>query len=227
MGYVFKMISRIPEGIRKPLLYEPFEPVWPGYIRKNESLIQPMNIGYGKDPDDVIMADFMPSVIGEYFKFPTRTVLSEKAGLDWIGTEVVPMAETNLPFVFETMDLPPYNKSHVDLKWAAEVESQNRICSYFENLMMLMRNKVLMNGGDLSATKIAWFYPASMSSKRVTKIRDTWKMLYGIYFGGDSDTQIITMSESVVPYYYRGGNFGHSDSERWQSSLFVVLPFCS
>lgn len=41
-----------------------------------------------------------------------------------------------------------------------------------------------------------------MSSKRVTKIRDTWKMLYGIYFGGDSDTQIITMSESVVPYYY-------------------------
>ena len=174
----------------------------PFTIKKNESLIQPMNIGYGKDPDDVIMADFMPSVIGEYFKFPTRTVLSEKAGLDWIGTEVVPMAETNLPFVFETMDLPPYNKSHVDLKWAAEVESQNRICSYFENLMMLMRNKVLMNGGDLSATKIAWFYPASMSSKRVTKIRDTWKMLYGIYFGGDSDTQIITMSESVVPYYY-------------------------
>ena len=138
----------------------------PFTIKKNESLIQPMNIGYGKDPDDVIMADFMPSVIGEYFKFPTRTVLSEKAGLDWIGTEVVPMAETNLPFVFETMDLPPYNKSHVDLKWAAEVESQNRICSYFENLMMLMRNKVLMNGGDLSATKIAWFYPASMSSKR-------------------------------------------------------------
>lgn len=119
----------------------------PFTIKKNESLIQPMNIGYGKDPDDVIMADFMPSVIGEYFKFPTRTVLSEKAGLDWIGTEVVPMAETNLPFVFETMDLPPYNKSHVDLKWAAEVESQNRICSYFENLMMLMRNKVLMNGG--------------------------------------------------------------------------------
>ena len=45
MGYVFKMISRIPEGIRKPLLYEPFEPVWPGYIRKNESLIQQVERG--------------------------------------------------------------------------------------------------------------------------------------------------------------------------------------
>ena len=40
----------------------------------------------------------------------------------------------------------------------------------------------------------------------------------GAYILGDV---VISMEK------YRGGNFGHSDSERWQSSLFVVLPFCS
>lgn len=65
-----------------------------------------------------------------------------------------------------------------------------------------MRNKVLANGGNLMSTKIVWFYPASMSSTRVKEIRDTWKELYDLYFGGDKDRQIITMSESIVPYYY-------------------------
>lgn len=174
----------------------------PFTLSETECLIQPMNVGYGKTFDNVIMADFLPNVIGYNFKFPTRTVLSEKVGLDWIGSTVTPMAETNLPFVFETMFLPRYNKSHVDLKWSNEDESKSRIRSYFENLIILMRNKVLVNGGDLVATKIVWFYPASMSSTRVKEIRDTWKELYDLYFGGDKDKQIITMSESVVPYYY-------------------------
>ena len=39
LGYVYKMIDRVPEGLRKSLLYEPFEPVWPAAIKKNESLI--------------------------------------------------------------------------------------------------------------------------------------------------------------------------------------------
>lgn len=174
----------------------------PFTISNTERLIQPINIGYGRDFDDVIMADFLPDTIGDDFRFPTRTVLSEKMGLDWIGSTITPMAESNLPFVFEMMLLPPYNKSHADLKWSNEDESKSRIQSYFENLIMLMRNKVLINGGNLASTKIVWFYPASMSSTRVKEIRDTWKELYVSYFGGDKDKQIITMSESIVPYYY-------------------------
>lgn len=174
----------------------------PFTINKAECLIQPMNIGYGTTFDNVIMADFLPNVIGDNFRFPTRTVLSEKVGLDWIGSTITPMAETNLPFVFGTMFLPRYNKSHADLKWSNEDESKSRIRSYFENLIILMRNKVLVNGGDLTATKIVWFYPASMSPTRIKEIRDTWKELYDLYFGGDKDKQIITMSESIVPYYY-------------------------
>lgn len=173
----------------------------PFTINESECLIQPMN-EYGKSFRDVIMADFLPSVIGKYFKFPTRTVLSEKIGIDWAGSTVTPMGETNLPFVFETMRLPKYNKSFVDLKWSNKDDSKARIRSYFENLIILMRNKVLANGGNLTSTKIAWFYPASMSSTRVKEIRDTWKELYELYFGGDKDKQIITMSESIVPYYY-------------------------
>lgn len=174
----------------------------PFTISEDERMIQPMSLNYGKDSDNPVQADFLPNVIGKSFKFPTRTVLSEKIGIDWLVDTVTPMAETNLPFVFETFPLPPYNKSSVDLKWANEQESRNRICSYFENLIILMRNKVLMNGGDLSATKLAWFYPASMSSKRVKEIEDIWIELYALYFGGDPETQIVTMSESIVPYYY-------------------------
>ncbi len=176
---------------------EPFK------ISSTECLIRPMHTGYGNDVDrQLIMPDFIPSVIGDDFRFPNRTVISEKKELDWINSTITPMAETNLPFVFERTPLPKYNKSHTDLKWSNEDENKSRIRSYFENLIILMRNKVLTNGGDLSNTQIAWFYPASMSSTRVKEIRDIWKELYDIYFGGDKDKQIITMSESIVPYYY-------------------------
>ena len=51
------------------------------------------------------MADFLPDTIGDDFRFPTRTVLSEKMGLDWIGSTITPMAESNLPFVFEVLSV--------------------------------------------------------------------------------------------------------------------------
>ncbi len=34
------------------------------------------------------------------------------------------------------------------------------------------------------------------------EIEDIWIELYALYFGGDPETQIVTMSESIVPYYY-------------------------
>jgi hypothetical protein len=176
--------------------------ILPFDITEEECLLRPLNKNYGIAYDNVILSDFFPDVIGRNYRFPTRTVLSEKKGLDWIGSSVVPMAETNVPLVYQTMPLPEYNKTSVDLKWSKESESQARITSYIENLILLMRNKVLVNGGKLSDTKIVWFYPASMSTTRANEIRTIWRSKYGEYFGGEIESQVIMMSESVAPYYY-------------------------
>jgi hypothetical protein len=186
--------------------------IQPFTINEEETMIAALNSGYGRAYSNTIMADFLPDQIGKDYKFPTRTVLSEKMGLDWIGSAITAMAETNIPLAYQSLPLPKYNKTSVDLKWAREMETKSRISSYFENILILLRNKVLLNGGDLASTKIAWFYPSSMSSKRVAEIRKSWSELYEKYFGGSADKNVITMSESIAPYmFYKKENRATTD----------------
>jgi hypothetical protein len=182
----------------------------PFSISKVEGLIVPLNEGYGRLYTNVMKADFLPEEIGKEYKFPTRTVLSEKCKLNW-NLSVIAMAETNIPLAYQSIPLPRYNRAYPDLKWARDTETKSRIRSYIENIMILLRNKVLLNGGDLSATKIAWFFPSSMSNQRVSEIGNSWISLYKRYFGG-SDTNVIRMSESVVPYlFYKKENSATTD----------------
>lgn len=64
-----------------------------------------------------------------------------------------------------------------------------------------MRNKVVQNGGDLSSTKVVWFYPASMTEAKVNQFKKNWKNSYKRYFGDDVNN-IISISESTAPYSY-------------------------
>jgi hypothetical protein len=65
--------------------------------------------------------------------------------------------------------------------------------------MLIIRNKVLLNNGDLQRTKITWFYPISMAVKRLTKLRATWNEAYEKYFGAGST---LSMTESSAPIQY-------------------------
>ena len=148
----------------------------------------------------VLRHDYLPNEIGDSFKFPTRTVLSEGGTTNW-NKAVFPLANTNIPFVYEKEEISDYNAITTDLKWSNEPFIQEKVKQYLETLFLILRNKVLLNGGNLKNTKIVWFYPASMSVGRYNNFSNIWKDLYRQYFGGDS-SNVIPMSESVAPYYF-------------------------
>lgn len=152
--------------------------------------------------EQALEADLTPIEVGSKFKFPTRTVLSEASSTDW-NQPVIPMAQTNVPLFYGHRPIFDYNNVTTDLKWSNDPDNINRVKSYIENLMILMRNKVLLEGGNLANTKIIWFYPGSMTTARLNQYQTVWQNAFQTFFGG-ADTNISSTLESVAPYeYYR------------------------
>ena len=152
--------------------------------------------------EDAFETNLLPIEIGQNMGFPTRTALSESADTDW-NAPVTPMADTNIPLTYNHRVQHDYNNIITDLKWGNNADNITRVRSYIENLMLLMRNKVLIEGGNLQGTKIVWFYPGAMTTARRNSYEKVWTYAYQKYFGGTTDN-VVSVLESVAPYeYYR------------------------
>ena len=149
---------------------------------------------------ELIEHEFVPHLIGNSseYKFPQRTVISESHSLN-IDTETFSLADFNIPFVYERK--PEKDKIQSNLKWAKkEKGNDKRVRAFFENIIMLMRNKVLLNKGDLEQTRLIWFYPSSMKIARKSSLENTWNELFRQYFNPANPT--IGISESLAPFYF-------------------------
>lgn len=162
-----------------------------------------MHMDYKRDKDIYYAFEdvFVPNTVGDNddYSFPMRTVFAESKDIDY-RKQTESLADGNIPFRYEKATIPAYNKIKTDLKWSND-ESQ-RVELYLDNIFILMRNKVMLNGGGLENTKIIWFYPVSMTRARCNMFSDIWKKLYKKYFGDNLTDNLIMMSESVAPYYY-------------------------
>lgn len=173
-------------------------------IGKEEQQMQRLHKDYGEDKDIQFAFDetFIPNTIddGDMYSFPIRTALAENVNIDY-RRQTNSMADANIPFRFEKAGLPypPYYKVRTDIKWSNN--ERGRVNLYLDNLFFLLRNKVLLNNGDLSATKVIWFYPLSMTKSRYSEFKAIWQSLYKKYFG-DNSSNLIVLSESIAPYYY-------------------------
>lgn len=148
--------------------------------------------------------NFIPDKIADntQFTFPMRTAFSENNEINY-DMQPSALVDGNVPFLYEKKVFPyDYNVLKTDLKWSGVPDKLVRL--FLENLFLLMRNKVLLNGGNLDITKIIWFYPASMDEGRVIKFNKIWNDLYKAYFGNESSENVISISESAAPFqYYR------------------------
>jgi len=86
-----------------------------------------------------------------------------------------------------------------NLKWLG-AGSQQYVTSFFEELLMLIRAKILRNGGSLKKTKIKWFYPVSMESFRLSQLRSEWTRLCQALI--DEQCLVQSVTESLAPFYY-------------------------
>jgi hypothetical protein len=169
---------------------------------------------YERERKEVFYSDFIPEVIGiddSEFKFPIRTVLSEANGINW-KSAISPLVHANIPFTYEKRIPYKYNKVTSNLKWSNNINNISQVRCYIESLMLLLRNKVLLNGGDLADTKIIWFYPISMTNARFYEFKMVWLESYKKYFDADYDDdktsikKVIPMTESIAPYKYYNAN---------------------
>ena len=143
--------------------------------------------------------DFLPlAVTGEGdFHFPTRTVLSAARTTKW--QEVVrPFGLVNIPLTYDKRESYPYNRNIYNIKWGSG-EMLRVMESYVETLLLMIRNKVITEQGDLERVNITWFYPISMAPKRFNNLRETWNNAFNKYF---AKGQTACMSESAAPIQY-------------------------
>jgi len=148
--------------------------------------------------------DFIPEHIGYAnaqnikVKFPTRTALIVANNAT---TEIkLPFAHTNIVFPFDKRHVPAYNGVPItQLKWESETKE---VGFYIDNLCYLMRNKVVLNNGNLANTKIRWTYPLSMNSTRLEQVSEKWSVAYKKYFGNNADRNCTKLTESLAPFYH-------------------------
>ena len=154
---------------------------------------------------ELIEHEFIPQLIGgsSEFKFPHRTVIAESHSLN-IETETFSLADFNIPFIYERK--PEKDKIQSNLKWAKrEKGNEKRVRAFFEKIIMLLRNKVLFNRGNLSQTRLVWFYPSSMKPARKSSLENTWNELFQQYF--NPANKPVGIIESLAPFYYfKGAN---------------------
>ena len=152
---------------------------------------------------DYFDTEYIPENTDEEFKFPARTALSYGEKTNW--NNVNPFEKSGFAALYEKRKYLQYhNNIATNLKWSEEDDRKNQTANYIESLFFMLRNKVVLNGGDLEKTKIKWFYPVSMSSDRFNNFKTTWENAYKRYFGSNLNN-IIAITESIAPYeYYLG-----------------------
>ena len=177
-------------------------------IGEADMQIQKLHIIDDFELTDVLRSDFVAATIGgeSIYSYPMRTVLSETNNTNW-SRPVYSMAHTNIPYTYEKSLPLSYNVLHTDLKWSTNQDDKRRAAMYIECLLVMLRNKVLLNNGDLSKTEIVWFYPASMTQSRFNKFKDEWEKAFKKFFNAP-EKNIVAISESIAPYYFHRARRG-------------------
>jgi len=157
------------------------------------------------DENDLIVRDYLPVTVGDNsdFTFPTRTALSYAKSTDWTE-RLRTFGLINFDITYNKKLGIAYNaKPMVNIKWSSKSNAQSAMQAYIRNIMMMIRNKVIANNGNLTRTKITWFYPNSMSPRRLSQLKNAWNDSYSELFNRDGATRNLSESVAPIQFYFR------------------------
>ena len=147
--------------------------------------------------------EFMPASFGQnditYFPLRTNLCMPQSNAGSGTVTKKTTLGDYSIGFHYERRLQFTYNKTITNLKWLGD-GTQQYVESFFEELLLIIRAKVLRNGGSLQNTKITWFYPVSMEPFRLSQLRSEWEDL--CYRLIDPRCEIKGVTESLAPFYY-------------------------
>lgn len=150
--------------------------------------------------------EFPPVEIGmdSYVKFPMRTAMYERENLRNVNTPEM-FLDFNVGFNFSSeLDRENLESNHyeTDLKWnTRDAKAQSRIKAYCKQLLWLIRNKALLNGGN-NNFELVITYPHSMRRSLVANYKNAWKSAQeDLGNSGATITDATFKIESVAPYF--------------------------
>jgi len=145
--------------------------------------------------------DLLPQIIGpgERYNFPQRTASAYHNKTNF-NQPLFSMGNVAIPFKYEQEEFSLFTDIRTNLKWDQEPSSMILMSSFFEQIIKMIRNKVLLNNGDLDATQILWTYPASMTTFQLNKMENEWNTIIAKYLG--HTVRITSICESLAPFYY-------------------------
>lgn len=162
-----------------------------------------MSIIDGKDSLERqrIQQSYLPDTVGEGdFRFPMRTVLAHDKTMDWTKA-YRPLATGNIPMTYNKLHTPKYDQTDYNIKWGDTAQTR-MMEAYIDTLMLMLRNKVVMNNGNLAGSTVRWFYPLSMTPHQRSRMRQAWDSAFQRYFTDRASTLEMTESEAPIQYYF-------------------------
>lgn len=179
----------------------------PNYVNKGGRLMQWDLL----DEQPLIEKDFVPVTLGKNtsglsgesgdFYFPTRTVLSCARFVSWTES-TTPFELTNIPFAYGKRRDLEHDKYEFNIKWG-DVHQRNVLDKYIDCLMLILRNKALMNDADLSRCRVVWFYPQSMPQNQLSYLKRVWDEKFNKYFAPyPAATSYMLESVAPIKYYF-------------------------
>jgi hypothetical protein len=174
--------------------------------KKTEEILGNPRLGIGADDlMHILKEEFAPFIVEKdsLYKFPQRTVINDNGTFN-ADEGNFGLADFNIPFWYLKEDYRLSSIITSNLKWIEfntnNKKAERRTRAFLKQLMMMIRNKVLLNGGALEETEIVWFYPSSMPKFRKDLLEKAWTQFYKRYFGDNQ--KLHKLSESFAPFYY-------------------------
>ena len=157
--------------------------------------------------NNIMEKDMLPTLVGNGsdFRFPTRTILSCAKSIDW-SANLNSFEMHNLPLTYGKRVELSYNDYHYDIKWGTEEKDKAILRCYIDDIMFMLRTKVVAEGGDLAKTNFTWFFPISMPEGRKQKLARIWDEKFAVYFPGATNG-LESMSESYAPVLHYRNEF--------------------
>ena len=157
--------------------------------------------------------EFVPLIIGSDYGasvgFPTRTATSEKA--TFAAEQPALFQNISAGFYIDADEVKGDNCVYqTNLKWRFENSHDHadpdRIEAFFKEMLLLLRNKVILTGGSLEDTQIVWLAPLSMKQRSLDLFADKWNKAFSEVFKNSGARLLEPITESVAPYFFLKNN---------------------
>ncbi len=162
---------------------------------------------------------FMPNLIGNppaqealyqnwRNSFPIRTALIHSNDVKF---DVLLNSAIGFLYEKDNLDIARHGQEvTTNLKWSAD--NSKLVEVFIEQILYMIRNKVILNGGDLSRTRLVWFKPLSLPKTLTDKLTRVWNENSRKILGKNVTARLINESEAPYFYYRATGKIDKSSS---------------